>query len=196
MAPRVSPTETIRAEIHDLFAGGGDLMGAIEQVARLSVRLTFQSVIEEIVLQELGREAGQRLGPARSRGAGLPFRPSGAGRRRPQQAGTRRRPGGRFRAGKPPLALNQAKSRPFRRNSEVCRGIWGLAAWGAGGFRVKAGRRPPTPLAASPVALTPRGERVDCELASVLWSAVRRRRSAALASRVRVRENALLAWED
>lgn len=56
MAPGVSPTETIRAQIHDLFAGDGDLMGAIEQVARLSVRLTFQSVVEEIVLQELGRE--------------------------------------------------------------------------------------------------------------------------------------------
>ena len=62
MAPRVSPTETIRAQIHDLFAGDGDLMGAIEQVARLSVRLTFQSVVEEIVLQELGRERYERRG--------------------------------------------------------------------------------------------------------------------------------------
>lgn len=60
MAPRVSPTETIRAEIHDLFDGDVDLLSAIEQVARLSVRLTFQSVIEEIVLQELGRERYER----------------------------------------------------------------------------------------------------------------------------------------
>ncbi len=55
MAPRVSPTETIRAEIHELFADGGELLSVIEQVARLSVRLTFQSVIEEIVCEELGR---------------------------------------------------------------------------------------------------------------------------------------------
>ena len=35
-------------------------MGAVEQVARLSVRLTFQSVIEEIVTEELGRDRYQR----------------------------------------------------------------------------------------------------------------------------------------
>ena len=62
MAPRVSPTETIRAQINDLFAGDRDLMGTIEEVARLSVRLTFQSVIEEIVLQELGRKRYERRG--------------------------------------------------------------------------------------------------------------------------------------
>jgi hypothetical protein len=43
VAPRVSPTETIRAEIHELFADGGELLSVIEQVARLSVRLTFQA---------------------------------------------------------------------------------------------------------------------------------------------------------
>ena len=62
MAPRVSPTETIRAQINDLFAGDGDLMGTIEEVARLSVRLTFQSVIEEIVVEELGRKRYERQG--------------------------------------------------------------------------------------------------------------------------------------
>ena len=60
MAARVSPTETIRAEIHELFADGGELLSVIEQVARLSVRLTFQSVIEEIVCEELGRGRYQR----------------------------------------------------------------------------------------------------------------------------------------
>jgi putative transposase len=55
VAPRVSPTEAIRAQIHELFADGGELLSVIEQVARLSVRLTFQSVIEEIVCEELGR---------------------------------------------------------------------------------------------------------------------------------------------
>jgi hypothetical protein len=49
VAPRVPPTETIRAQIDELFAGG-DAMGALEQIARLLVRLTFESVIEEVVL--------------------------------------------------------------------------------------------------------------------------------------------------
>jgi len=60
VAARVSPTETIRAEIHELFSSGGELLSVIEQVARLSVRLTFQSVIEEIVCEELGRGRYQR----------------------------------------------------------------------------------------------------------------------------------------
>ena len=60
MAPRVSPTEAIRAEIHELFASGGELLSVLEQVARLSVRLTFQSVVEEIVCEELGRDRYQR----------------------------------------------------------------------------------------------------------------------------------------
>jgi putative transposase len=60
VAVRVSPTETIRAEIHELFASGGELLSVVEQVARLSVRLTFQGVIEEIVCEELGRDRYQR----------------------------------------------------------------------------------------------------------------------------------------
>jgi len=60
VAPRVSPTETIRAEIHQLFESGGELLSVVEQVARLSVRLTFQSVVEEIVCEELGRDRYQR----------------------------------------------------------------------------------------------------------------------------------------
>jgi putative transposase len=60
VAPRVSPTQTIRAEIHDLFASDGELLSVLEQVARLSVRLTFQSVVEEIVCEELGRDRYQR----------------------------------------------------------------------------------------------------------------------------------------
>ena len=60
MAPRVSPTEAIRAEIHELFASDGELLSVLEQVARLSVRLTFQSVVEEIVCEELGRDRYQR----------------------------------------------------------------------------------------------------------------------------------------
>jgi putative transposase len=60
VAPRVSPTEAIRAEIHELFASDGELLSVLEQVARLSVRLTFQSVVEEIVCEELGRVRYQR----------------------------------------------------------------------------------------------------------------------------------------
>jgi putative transposase len=60
VAARVSPTEAIRAEIHQLFASDGELLSVIEQVARLSVRLTFQSVVEEIVCEELGRDRYQR----------------------------------------------------------------------------------------------------------------------------------------
>jgi putative transposase len=62
VAPRVSPTETIRAQIHELFADGGELLSVIEQVARLSVRLTFQGVIEELVCEELGRGRYERRG--------------------------------------------------------------------------------------------------------------------------------------
>jgi putative transposase len=60
VAARVSPTEAIRAEIHELFASDGELLSVLEQVARLSVRLTFQSVVEEIVCEELGRGRYQR----------------------------------------------------------------------------------------------------------------------------------------
>ena len=60
MAVRVSPTEAIRAQIHELFESGGELLSVVEQVARLSVRLTFQSVIEEIICEELGRDRYQR----------------------------------------------------------------------------------------------------------------------------------------
>lgn len=60
MARRVSPTERIRAEIHDLFAGDVDLGSVLEQVARMSVQLTFQSVLEEIVCEELARDRYER----------------------------------------------------------------------------------------------------------------------------------------
>jgi putative transposase len=60
VAARVSPTDAIRAEIHELFASDGELLTVLEQVARLSVRLTFQRVVEEIVCEELGRDRYQR----------------------------------------------------------------------------------------------------------------------------------------
>jgi hypothetical protein len=60
VAVGVSPTEAIRAQIHELFESGGELLSVVEEVARLSVRLTFQSVVEEIVCEELGRDRYQR----------------------------------------------------------------------------------------------------------------------------------------
>jgi putative transposase len=60
VAASLSPTEAIRAQIHELFADGGELLSVVEQVARLSVRLTFQSVIEEVVCEELGRGRYER----------------------------------------------------------------------------------------------------------------------------------------
>jgi len=60
VASRVSPTEAIRAQIDELFSSDGDLLSVLEQVARLSVRLTFQSVVEEVVCDELGRQRYER----------------------------------------------------------------------------------------------------------------------------------------
>ena len=60
MALRVSPTEAIRAQINELFSSEADLLSVLEQVARLSVRLTFQSVVEEVVCDELGRDRYER----------------------------------------------------------------------------------------------------------------------------------------
>jgi putative transposase len=62
MAARVSPTERLRAQIDEAFAGDVELSEALERVARLSVRLTFQTVLEEIVTEELGRERYERKG--------------------------------------------------------------------------------------------------------------------------------------
>ena len=60
MASRVSPTDAIRARIDEVFAGDFDLGSALEQVARLSVQLAFQSVAEEIACEVLGRGRYER----------------------------------------------------------------------------------------------------------------------------------------
>ncbi len=75
MAQRVSPTERIRAEIHDLFAGDVDLGAVLEQVARMSVQLTFQSVLEEIVCEELARDRYERRSPDSPEGHRNGFQP-------------------------------------------------------------------------------------------------------------------------
>jgi putative transposase len=68
VALRVSPTEAIRAQINELFSSEADLLSVLEQVARLSVRLTFQSVVEEVVCDELGRDRYERRDEASPEG--------------------------------------------------------------------------------------------------------------------------------
>ena len=55
MAPRVSPTERLRAQIDDLFASDKDLASVLEDVGRLTVRLLMQQAIEAEVEVFLGR---------------------------------------------------------------------------------------------------------------------------------------------
>ncbi len=58
MTARVSPTETIRAEIDQLIAGAerGSLLEHFEEVARAAVRLVFQTALEAEVTEFLGRD--------------------------------------------------------------------------------------------------------------------------------------------
>jgi putative transposase len=55
VARRVSPVERIRAEIDQLFGSDHDLTSILEDVARLSVRLVFQTALEVEVEEFLGR---------------------------------------------------------------------------------------------------------------------------------------------
>ena len=64
MAGRVSPVERIRAEIDQLFSSDRDLASILEDVARLSVRLVFQTALEAEVEEFLGRARYQRRGDA------------------------------------------------------------------------------------------------------------------------------------
>jgi hypothetical protein len=62
VALRVSPTEASRAQINELFSSDADLLSVLEYVALLSVRLTFQSVVDEVFCDEVGRERYERRG--------------------------------------------------------------------------------------------------------------------------------------
>jgi len=64
VARRVSPVERLRAEIHQLFSSDHDLASILEDVARLSVRLVFQTALEAEVEEFLGRARYQRRGDA------------------------------------------------------------------------------------------------------------------------------------
>lgn len=60
MAPRVSPSERIRAEIDALFSSDAELVTVLEQVGRLTVRLLLQQAIEAEVEVFLGRGPYER----------------------------------------------------------------------------------------------------------------------------------------
>jgi transposase-like protein len=63
---RVSPTERIRAEIHELFSTARDLGEILEDVARLGARLLLQAALEAEVTEFLGRDRyarGERTRP-------------------------------------------------------------------------------------------------------------------------------------
>jgi hypothetical protein len=46
VSTRISPCERLHAQIDEVFAGGGDLAGAIERVAQLGAQLLLQAAIE------------------------------------------------------------------------------------------------------------------------------------------------------
>jgi putative transposase len=60
VSKRISPAQRLQAEIDEVFAGGEDLAGAIEEVARLGARLLLQTAIEAEVTAFLGRERYER----------------------------------------------------------------------------------------------------------------------------------------
>lgn len=67
MPRRVSPTETIRAEIDELFASDRDIGDVLEDLMRTSVRLVLQEVLGHEVTDWLGRDwnsraEGERVG--------------------------------------------------------------------------------------------------------------------------------------
>jgi len=61
VSARVSPTDRIRAEIDALFAADRDLVGVLEDVARLGARLLIQTAVEAEVTEFLGRARYQRV---------------------------------------------------------------------------------------------------------------------------------------
>jgi putative transposase len=56
VSKRVTPSERLRAEVDEVFAGGADLATAIEQVARIGARLLLQTALEAEATEFLGRQ--------------------------------------------------------------------------------------------------------------------------------------------
>jgi hypothetical protein len=53
---RLSPTERIRPQIDELFAGGQPLAETVDEAARFSVRLVTRTGLEAQVSEFLGRD--------------------------------------------------------------------------------------------------------------------------------------------
>lgn len=71
MSMRISPVQRLQAEIDEVFAGGEDLAGAIEQVAVLGAGLLLQTAIEAEVTAFLGRERYERAAGCEDARAGM-----------------------------------------------------------------------------------------------------------------------------
>jgi putative transposase len=71
VSKRVSPAQRLQAEIDEVFAGGEDLAGAIEQVAVLGARLLLQTAIEAEVTAFLGRDRYERAATSEDVRAGM-----------------------------------------------------------------------------------------------------------------------------
>ena len=71
MSKRVSPAQRLQAEIDEVFAGGEDLAGAIEQVAVLGARLLLKAAIEAEVTAYLGRDRYERAASCDDARAGM-----------------------------------------------------------------------------------------------------------------------------
>jgi len=61
VSKRVTPSERLRVEVDEVFAGGADLASAIEQVARIGARLLLQTALEAEATEFLGRERYARV---------------------------------------------------------------------------------------------------------------------------------------
>ena len=70
MSKRVTPSERLRAEVDEVFAGGADLATAIEQVARIGARLLLQTALEAEATEFLGRERYARAASSDNARAG------------------------------------------------------------------------------------------------------------------------------
>jgi len=71
VAARVSPTEQIRVQIDELFAGEDDLGKRLEEVARLGAQLLLQGALEAEVAEFLGRNRYERRVRAKQAKAGF-----------------------------------------------------------------------------------------------------------------------------
>ena len=66
MSRRVTPSEQLRAEVDEVFAGGADLATMIEQVAWVGARLLLQTALEAEVTEFRSGAATRAPRPAQT----------------------------------------------------------------------------------------------------------------------------------